>query len=308
MQPLSYPAQAPPERARRWAEDAIGEPIVAVDPVVGGRTGTISLVRTRDGGRAVLRFVPIEPWGEVGRQHVEREALGCSLMSGTELPVPRLMASDPVGDVAGGYANLTSWVPGTVRVQALNDHAIDELARAAAVIHATAVTSDQRPRDYAFWAPDDLREPHWSARPDLWRRAIALFRGGTPDTASCLVHRDFHPGNVLWIGDTITAVIDWAETSWGPADLDVAHSCTNFAMLHDLDSARAFVRAYRRNGGSVAGEPEAQRFWAIADILGFLPDPNEPLAALAAQRPDLSVEVIRQRLEEYLGLVLDDRL
>ena len=48
----------------------------------------------------------------------------------------------------------------------------------------------------------------------------------------------------MWEGDRITGVIDWAETSWGPADLDVMHSRTNFALLHEVESAVAFSTAY----------------------------------------------------------------
>ena len=118
------------------------------------------------------------------------------------------------------------------------------------------------------------------------------------------MHRDFHPGNILWQGDRITGVIDWAETSWGPADLDVVHSCTNFAMLHDFASARAFLAAYRRHGGRLDSDPEAARFWAVSDILGFLPDPDPVVRALTAARPDLTPDLLRTRLEELLELTL----
>ena len=118
------------------------------------------------------------------------------------------------------------------------------------IIHATPVSPADRPRPFAFWAPAEPQVPTWSRHPRLWQRAIDLFAGGAPATRSGLVHRDFHPGNILWQGDTITGVIDWAETSWGPADLDVVHTITNFAMLHDSQSAEAFSAAYGGAAGS----------------------------------------------------------
>ena len=120
------------------------------------------------------------------------------------------------------------------------------------------------------------------------------------------MHCDFHPGNILWEGDRITGVIDWAETSWGPADLDVMHSRANFAILHDLDSAVAFSDAYRWHGGVLDDDQEAELFWSVSDILGFLPDPAVIMAALIHARPDLTGEVVRERLERLLMITLGE--
>jgi hypothetical protein len=35
-------------------------------------------------------------------------------------------------------------------------------------------------------------------------------------------------------GPRISGVVDWVETSWGPADLDVAHCSTNLVLLHGV--------------------------------------------------------------------------
>jgi hypothetical protein len=44
----------------------------------------------------------------------------------------------------------------------------------------------------------------------------------------------------------------------------------------------------------------------VSDILGFLPDPAEIMAALINARPDLSSEVVRERLERLLMITLGD--
>jgi Ser/Thr protein kinase RdoA (MazF antagonist) len=115
--------------------------------------------------------------------------------------VPRVIASDPDGSRAGAYANLTSWLPGRVRLDPLGSDAIDELAKIAVIIHGTPVEDDHRPRPYVFWVPDDLEVPPWASRPRLWERAIALFDQEPPRSRHTLVHCDFHPGNILWQGD-----------------------------------------------------------------------------------------------------------
>jgi aminoglycoside phosphotransferase (APT) family kinase protein len=301
-----YPARVIPARVRAWAQEHVESEIIAIEPVGGGRTDTISAVYLLRGEPVILRYVSIERWGEIGRQHVSCEALGCTLMEGSSLPVPHLIASDPDGSQAGAYANLTTWLPGGVRLEPLSLDAIDELARIAVIIHGTPVDDDHRPRPYEFWTPPDLAVPSWTSRADSWQRAIDVFHQGPPPTHHGLVHRDFHPGNILWEGDRITGVIDWAETSWGPPDLDVMHSRANFVMLHDVDSAVAFSNAYRWHGGRLDDDQDAELFWAVSDILGFLPDPAEIIAALIRHRRDLTAEVVRERLEHLLMITLGE--
>jgi hypothetical protein len=298
------PPRAVPARAREWAQEHLESEIIAIRPVGGGRTDTISAVYLRHGEPVILRYVSVERWGEIGRQHVACEALGCRLMKGSSLPVPRLIASDPDGSGAGDYANLTTCLPGRVRLGPLNLHAIDELAKTAVIIHGTPVEDDCRPRPYEFWTPNDLDVPGWTSRPQLWRRAIDIFKQGPPPARQGLIHRDFHPGNILWDGDRITGVIDWAETSWGPSDLDVMHSRANFAMLHDFDSADAFSAAYRWHGGIVDHDHDAEVFWAVSDILGFLPDPTQIITALIHHRTDLPDQIVRERLEHLLMITI----
>jgi len=249
--------------------------------------------------------VRIDQWGEVGRRHVVAEAQGCTLLVGADLPVPRLIASDPSGAEAGDYVNLTTFLPGRTRLDALGADAIDELARAAVTIHAQPVSEAHRPQPYQFWAPNPPESPDWAVDGSAWRRAIEIFAAGPPASPHGLVHRDFHPGNVLWDGDRITGVIDWAETSWGPPDLDVAHSCTNFALLHDFERMAVFRTAYARHGGVTDPDPDAARFWGISDILGFLPDPMLQTPALIAHRPDLTATEMRRRLESLLVRTLE---
>jgi hypothetical protein len=296
--PWRHPADTPParevpKRVRAWAQEQLKSEIIAIKPVGGGRTDTISAVHLRHGERVILRYVSMERWGEIGRQHVVCEALGSRLMEGSSLPVPRLIASDPDGSGTGDYANLTTWLPGQVRLGPLGLDAIDELAKIAVIIHGTPVDDDHRPRPYEFWTPDDLEVPSWTSRPELWQRAIDIFNQGPPPTHQGLVHRDFHPGNILWEGDRITG-------------LDVMHSRANFVMLHDFDSADAFSDAYRWHGGVLDNDHDAEVFWAVSDILGFLPDPTQIITALIHHRTDLPHQVVRERLEQLLMITLGE--
>jgi len=43
----------------------------------------------------------------------------------------------------------------------------------------------------------------------VWERAVEISRGPAPDLPAVLLHRDFHPGNVLWRYGRVSGVVDW---------------------------------------------------------------------------------------------------
>lgn len=49
-----------------------------------------------------MRWSDPQKWGDIGREHVRREALACRLLDGSGLPVPHLVACDIDGADAGG--------------------------------------------------------------------------------------------------------------------------------------------------------------------------------------------------------------
>lgn len=59
----------------------------------------------------------------------------------------------------------------------------------------------------------------------------------------------------------LAGVIDWAGTSWGPADLDVAHCCTNLALIHGPAWGLRFVDAYQKAGGLLAATSGDRLYW-----------------------------------------------
>ena len=292
-----------PDRVRTWAEASAQYPVVDATPIGGGITRTKWVLQLAEGDPLVLRWADPQVWGETGREHVRREALACRLLAGSALPVPRLVASDLDGSEAGGPANLMTWLPGRVRLEGLGPAGITTLADVAVAVHREVVPVPDRPPVFAFRGAMAPEVPGWARSPGLWRQAIDVWAAGSPATPYGLMHRDFHFGNLLWVDDAITGLVDWAETSWGPADLDVAHLCADFAMLHTTVEAETFRTAYVRQGGLLDPDPHAARFWMVSDILGFLPDPAHILAGMTT-RPDLTPEAVRQGLEDLLAVTL----
>lgn len=292
------------DRARAWLQTALGRAITEIEQLSGGLTDTISAVRLADGERVILRYLQHPMRFTTPERQASSEALACRLMAETPVPAPRLLAVDPTGELAGAPATVTSWVPGGVRLDHLSAAALTQVAEIAVQIHVTALDPADQPLPYASWVPEKLEIPFWTTDPGPWREAIELYAGPRPMTTPTLLHRDFHPGNLLWRADTLSGVIDWADTSWGPADLDVAHCYANFFVLHDAASADTFLEAYRRFGGELDPDPQAWAYWRVADLFTFLPDPDPVLRAILDRRPDLEIATIRDRFELLLRQVL----
>ncbi len=145
-------------------------------------------------------------------------------------------------------------------------------------------------------------------RPCAPGRAVGAGRGRDPAlnprrTKDVLLHRDFHPGNVLFTGagDTlrISGVVDWVETWWGPADLDVATASTALALLHGeafgLGSAR-----YEAHGRTPTGRRRGALVLAAAGRAGLLRrrEARGAVAGTGARGPD--PELLGNRLTAYV--------
>jgi thiamine kinase-like enzyme len=81
-----------------------------------------------------------------------------------------------------------------------------------------------------------------------------------------LVHRDFHPGNVLWRRGAVSGVVDWQAACTGPAAADVAHCRVNLLTI-GTDAADRFTALWQHAAGAT------HHPWAdVVTIIGFLDD------------------------------------
>jgi len=101
-----------------------------------------------------------------------------------------------------------------------------------------------------------------------------------PDTTPLtLVHRDFHPSNILVDADRITGVVDWGELTIADAAVDVAWSYMILATESSATLGDLFKQAYtRRNPGVRATLP----FWEIFAACKRL----TTVATIRANRPE----------------------
>ena len=145
-------------------------------------------------------------------------------LSASQIPAPQSIALDLSGAEAGAPAHLMSWLPGRLRLDSAAEQIIEELAKLLVAIHGFDPGA-AKPREYQSWADPGKRViPQWARRPALWERGFEELAQPAPAYLGTFLHRDFHLGNVLWEHGQVSGVVDWVETSWGPACLDVAHA------------------------------------------------------------------------------------
>jgi aminoglycoside phosphotransferase (APT) family kinase protein len=248
-----------PPAARAWAERHVGVRIVRVRRLPGASSTAVHGLYAADGTRFVLRryvwpgFLDDEPVAP------RREVEALRFASAHGLPVPDVVAADIAGtDIGDGVpALLMSFLPG----RALAAPDVHRLAEVAAAIHAA--DPEGFGHDYFPWfTGTTVAPPRTARRPRLWETAIGLWHDAAPEYTPTLIHRDFHPGNVLWWRGRPSGVVDWANACAGPWGCDVATCRANLVDLAGERAADDFLAAYE----SLTGEA-FDPYWDMACIL-----------------------------------------
>ncbi|MGW6145728.1 phosphotransferase family protein [Streptomyces sp. NPDC055140] len=291
----------------------VGERIVRTEALHGGITAEMRrlTVGSLDGGTRdlVLRtFVNVEH----AEDWLNREADALTLLPGTGVPAPGLVAVDPTAEHCEYPSLLMTHLAGRT---VLDDEGLETrvplLARQLVAIHA--LRPAQRPRQYVALTTADTVVTPKGADAAAWAAAIDVIRRPAPTYQGRFLHRDFHPGNVLFdvppskpAGARITGVVDWAATSWGPVDLDVAHCSTNLALLHGPAWGLRFAEAYEEAGGELAAAPSERLYWRVRDGLAF----SEEVRLVSqpwreAGRTELTTRAVEERLDAYVTALMD---
>jgi aminoglycoside phosphotransferase (APT) family kinase protein len=249
----------PPARALAWCEDATGARVTAVRALDGGMSSAVHALDLADGRGLVLRrFVRME-WLVEEPDVPYREPVALELLRDGPLPTPRLVASDPTGAAAGDPAVLMTRLPGAIEWSPADlEGFLRRLAELLPAIHATP-TAPELPA-YAPYALDTDRPPAWTSRPEVWACAFAVFEDAPPSDEQRFIHRDFHPGNVLWTGGEVTGVVDWPNASVGSPSADVGHCRVNLAGALGLEAADRLLE--------LSGIADYHPYWDIVAALG----------------------------------------
>lgn len=264
---------APPPAALRWAVAAISPggdaEVVSAVALEGGTSSAVHALDVRERGgaerRLVLRRFVRQDWLEEEPDAPLREAAALTAMRSAVLATPELIALDADGASAGAPALLMTRLHGATvwEPRDLDDY-LRGLAAVLPSIHATPVPPGAHLSAYSDWGLHLDRPPAASAlAAGVWERAFAVFER-TPPAGGALVHRDYHPGNVLWAAGAVSGVVDWASTSVGHPDADVGHCRENLARAFDLAAADRFLAHHRELTGAGDYDP----YWDVVALLG----------------------------------------
>ena len=246
--------------ALTWAAGVAG-PIAAATELTGGMTSTMLRLQSVSGPDVVLRLMTREPWRSHGEGLATRESPVQQMLADTLLPVPRSLALDAGGQSCAYPAHLMSLLPGHTDPDRADPAALGQMADLLAAVHHVEPTIEVRP--YQSWAWEaKYVPPQWAKDASVWEDAFAVLRSDPPEHDQCFIHRDFGPHNVLWSDGQVSGVVDWVETSLGPAWLDVAHCCTNIALVRGNQPADIFADAYTQRTGRAA-----QPYFDVMDIV-----------------------------------------
>lgn len=260
-----------------WAASVLGADVRECVRLTGGMTSTMLALTDASGSRSVLRLMTEEPWRTHGAGLTAREQAALSTLAATPVPAPTTLGLDADGVQTGVPAHLMTFLPGRA-TETVGDVEVGSMARVLATIHD--VVPAEPFRDFQSWAPPaKWVVPEWSAHPRSWQRAFDLLGEGHPAFEPTFLHRDYGHRNLLWSGREVCGVVDWVETSTGPAWLDVGHAATNLALGFDIPTAAAFLSSY----AALTGRPREDH-WLVMDAVGFLPFPGrEPMFDSPAQ-------------------------
>jgi aminoglycoside phosphotransferase (APT) family kinase protein len=231
----------------------------------------------------------------------EREARVLELLAGSAVPAPPLVAADVRGEQCDVPAILMARMPGYVDLAPRDlERWLHALASALPAIHAISVEGATITRYTPYYDVKNQPPPAWTHEPDAWAVMSARLRAPAPKAPARFIHRDYHPGNILWSRGRITAVLDWVNACVGPPGVDVAHLRTNLAVLHGVEVADRFRALYE-------GLAEAGRHDPYWDAVSML-DTNFAVEAQADDAPDawtdqgrtdLTQALRRERLDGY---------
>lgn len=233
----------------------------------GGSTSAIHEVRLSTNETVVLRSYVV-PWIiEEEPDLVDQEVRALSLLTATDLPTPELLAADPHGSATGGVPCLVmSRLPGRVEwFPQPGDHLgrwLEQLADALVLLHATLLPNDHGLSPFDPYKPQRWEPPPWMHDPTRWERAVEAFHAPPLDHEQVLIHRDYHPGNVLWSRRRLSGVVDWPVARIGPSSADAFWCFVNLLPRFGRGVAERFLHIWEERSGRTY-HPWAEVVFAI---------------------------------------------
>jgi len=259
----------PPETTLAWLLGALdAAELIEVSAMPGASTSAMHRVTVRarnDSEHSVVlrRYVRAQVLNEY--PDVARHEAGALELAGrAAMPTPQLLAVDATGDRADVPAVVMSLLDGRpVWETRWSSQWVSQAVDAMIALHDIDV-SHRALRPISTYKQSSYQPPRWTGRPELWERAVELFHGPVPYADVGFIHRDFNPGNILWVRRELTGIVDWQAACVGPRSIDPAHCRLNL-FQYNPTMADDVRRLWEQRSG-LTFDP-----WAdLASIVGSL--------------------------------------
>ncbi|WP_231920087.1 aminoglycoside phosphotransferase family protein [Microlunatus soli] len=253
----------------------------------------------------LLLKVPVPEW--IGPRMVATNARALQLAAEFGLSAPRLVGADLDGSASGTVATLETWLPGSSALPpAVSVTRLRNAGAALARVHAFSLAPHEdlrlRPRPVA---DDDFAAERRAGRmptTGLLQRADEMTRQhGVPATDPVFVHGDAWPGNMLFEGDSCTALIDWKTAGIGDPGVDLSGFRLQMAIQYGPDAPDEVLRGWQEQAGRDAGSVS---YW---DAIAALNTPTElsGFPGFGADGSRLDATAVTQRRDEFLQTALN---
>jgi len=207
------------------------------------------------------------------------EATVLELLGKNDVAAPSLILDRKATKIMGTRTIVTSFIDGKPSLvpQDLFNWS-EQLVAAISKVHGISLTPKVRKllpslysgleRQFARSEPSDAIAHHplgndlWEACKDLWP--------SVSKTEDHLVHADYWPGNTLWKGDKLIAIVDWEEPRLGEPTWDIAVIVQDAACF-GMDIEEPVLSQYRRISGRTLKDYE---FWRMVIAMLGMPDPG----------------------------------
>lgn len=236
--------------------------------------------------RVVIRRHAAHDWkpGQPGRMAREHDLLARLFELGVPVARPRLLAGDTL---------VLDYVEGTTVAPT---DAARPMAEVLARIHATELVSLP-----ALPMREDPIAELLELTPGTSGLADALRARGAFTGVARLLHGDFWPGNLVWQGGEIAAVLDWEDAAVGDPLSDLACARVELACAAGEAVAREFTDCYVRKTGVDVGRLAVWDLYVSTAALASMDRWGLPADVLARRREVTEGSMNRARAELGVG-------
>ncbi len=295
------------DHVKKWVLKAIGNhaTIQEISPLLGATSSALYQIRIQKDKAnysLVLRLFTNREWLTHHPDLAKHEAESLQLVQKLSISTPELVAYDESGEYGGYPAVLMSKCEGAINLHPINFFEwVAGMAHTLSQIHTLHNPSFEWTY-FPYHEHESLIPPHWSSYQQEWERAIHYVSKRNPiENERYFIHRDYHPVNLLWKNNRISAVVDWVNACLGPRGIDVGHCRLNLALLYGTEVADQFLQSYLERNDSFQYDP----YWDLKGLFDTLPGPPRVYEGwLDYQVKGLTSQLMIKRLDTYLISIL----